>query len=489
MMFLCSKGLNAQDSGYKITVNLEEFDRDSLFFGYHFAEKQYIRDTVTINDEGNFVFEGDEALKCGIYLIVMPPNSSYFQLLIEDDQQTISLKTNAKNAVKNMKITGSKENVRFYEYLNYLGMQGPKAKELGSQIEEARKMKKETAALEKKLNDINEEVNTYQLKTIEDNPGSLLGNIVKGSRDIDLPSFGDSPEEKKKRYYYIKEHWFDNVDLSDPCLLRSSILQKKIDTYLKNLTPQHPDSINVSLDRILKLAEPNEETYRHILVKYLNLYAKSKIIGMDKVYVHLALNYYKAGKAPWTDEEALAKITDDAEKLVPLLIGKIAPDIKVPVLDIEETLANKDNENEHKRFKFSDTLSLHGIESKYTILFIWSPDCGHCKKAMPKMIESMVKLKEKGVTMYAICHRTYKDTPSCAEFISEKPGMLEWINLNDPYFKSKYNLKYDVKSTPQLYILDEEKEILLKKVGADQLEEVMEELIAKEDIRKKNKKK
>jgi hypothetical protein len=36
---------------------------------------------------------------------------------------------------------------------------------------------------------------------------------------------------------------------------------------------------------------------------------------------------------------------------------------------------------------------------------------------------------------------------------------------------------YNIKSTPQLYILDRNKEILSKRIGAEQLEEVMDRII------------
>src|SRR5690606_21425838 len=36
---------------------------------------------------------------------------------------------------------------------------------------------------------------------------------------------------------------------------------------------------------------------------------------------------------------------------------------------------------------------------------------------------------------------------------------------------------YDIKSTPQIYILDSKKEILMKKIGAEQLGEVMDQII------------
>ena len=101
---------------------------------------------------------------------------------------------------------------------------------------------------------------------------------------------------------------------------------------------------------------------------------------------------------------------------------------------------------------------------------------------MPDVIKFYEEYRNKGVKLYAICHKNYKDTPSCAEFIKERPEMMTWLNLNDPYFRSRYPQIYDVKSTPQVYILDENKEIISKRIGAEQLGEVMEQLMKmKED--------
>jgi hypothetical protein len=54
--------------------------------------------------------------------------------------------------------------------------------------------------------------------------------------------------------------------------------------------------------------------------------------------------------------------------------------------------------------------------------------------------------------------------------IKEK-GWTDWINVGDPYMRSKYKLVYDIRSTPQMYLLDEDKRIILKKISAEQFEE------------------
>ena len=53
-----------------------------------------------------------------------------------------------------------------------------------------------------------------------------------------------------------------------------------------------------------------------------------------------------------------------------------------------------------------------------------------------------------------------------------------WINTSDPQHKSKFRLVYDVKTTPQVYFLDENKKILTKKIAGEQFKEVMDKINA-----------
>ena len=189
----------------------------------------------------------------------------------------------------------------------------------------------------------------------------------------------------------------------------------------------------------------------------MNEYAKSKIVGFDAVYVHLAENYYAKGKAPWTEEEQLSKIVKNAKTLKPILIGKTAPDI---------TVYNKGG----------DPISLHKLDVPFTVLFFWDPECGHCKKSMPDMLAFHEKYKAKGVEVFAVCTKTGSGVDKCWETIEEKE-MGRWINATDQWLRSRYKTIYDVRTTPQIFILDENKTILSKRIAAEQLEEVMDQLI------------
>ena len=45
------------------------------------------------------------------------------------------------------------------------------------------------------------------------------------------------------QYYYYRNHYFDNFNISDPRLLRTPFYEDKIMTYLTKVVPQIPDSL------------------------------------------------------------------------------------------------------------------------------------------------------------------------------------------------------------------------------------------------------
>lgn len=442
------------NGGYEIKVKINDFDQTEAYLGYHYGDKQYIKDTVQINKDGYLIFKGDEALEGGVYLVILPPENQYFQILMNPGEQHFSVETDAKDLFNNIKVTGSKDNEWFYEYTSFLGTKKPEAEKINKEIEAAGENKSEVEKLEKKLEKLNLDVKAYQNKMVEDHPKSLTAAIIKSSLEVPMPEFeGEKSEVELKRYLFYKEHYFDNVNMADPRMLRTPILFGKINYYIEKLTVQHPDSISKSVDRILSLVEPSEETYKYYLIHFLNTYAKSKFVGMDAVYVHLGEKYYCSGKAWWTEEEQLNKICANVAKLKPILVGKIAPDIRVQKKD-------------------GSPISLHEVKSDITVLFFWAPDCGHCEKAMPHVISFYDKYASKGVELFAVCTKTGKDMGECWDSIEEK-DMGKWINTVDPFLKSKYKQIYDIRTTPRIFVLDKDKKIISKGIGGEQLEEVV----------------
>lgn len=451
--------------GYNFKIKINGYEEKELMLAYHLGDKQYIQDTVMVDDKGFFNFQGEETMDCGIYLVVLKPDNKYFQLLVNQTEQHFTLTTDVTDLVAKAKIKGSNDNELFFNYLNFLGEQGPIAERLNKKKEsETDEKKKET--IDKELEDLNEKVKAYQLNILDKHPETLTAKIIKSTVGVDMPEFEGTQEEiQMLQWRYMQKHYFDNLELENPCMLKTPTLYQRVDYYIKKLQVQHPDTLFESIDYILKKMEPAPETFKYYVIHFLNEYAKSKIVGMDAVYVRLAEAYYATGKAPWVEEEQLEKILQNVKDIKPTLIGKIAPDF---------TLKKRDG----------SSVRLHDIKSEYTIVYFWKYDCGHCKKSSPIMDEFYKKYKDKGVKLVAICSKPSNDLPECWKYVDENE-LTDWIHASDPYHRS--SKLYNIKSTPQMFILDDKKEIITKKIGAEQLEEVMDRIIEMDKEEKLNK--
>lgn len=80
----CSSGQTQK--GYEISVNISGLRDSTIFLAYHLGDKQYIKDTVSLDSRGTAVFSGTEELPQGIYMVVLP-GRQYFEVLMPVDQQ------------------------------------------------------------------------------------------------------------------------------------------------------------------------------------------------------------------------------------------------------------------------------------------------------------------------------------------------------------------------------------------------------------------
>jgi len=459
--------LLANDVGYKISVEIENFDQTEAYLAGYIGDTPYILDTVAMKD-GVVVFSGEKNLDAGVYLIVLPPDNKFIQIFVDPDNQNFNLKANYANLDEQaFAITGSRANQLFYEYVNFLSTKGPQARALQEEIKAAQAEDKPTEQLQEKLKEVNNSVKTYQRQLVKNNPNSQVATWIKFGFETEIPEFtGSESDVQFQRYIFRKNHFFENVDFTDSSLYRNPMLPKKVNYYLNQLTPATPDSIIVALDYILNKVKPVQKTFRYYLSQLLNQYAEEAQtkIGMDAVYVHLVDNYYARGMAPWLEKEQLEKIMLESQRRRPTLIGRRAMNIEM-------------------RKEDGSKISLYDIESQYTVLYFWRYDCSHCKKSTPHVIEFYKKFKDKGVKILGTCVKLKeKDMEECWKYVHEKE-MEDWINVVDPGNLSKFTAKYDTRITPRIFILDKDKKILINRIGAEQLEEVMDQII-EEDNRK-----
>jgi peroxiredoxin len=451
---------NSNDQGFDIRVEIKNFPDTVAYLGYHFGDQKFVKDTSRVLQNNLLHFKGSEDLKPGIYFVYSP--SVYFEIII--NEQTFSIKTDTVNLMNDMEITGSKENQIFHDFQQFMAEKQKMLQEMNesvSKLDPAKDAEK-ISELKKQISETGQEIEAYQSNVINSNQGMFVAKLLMAMKKPQVP---DAPKNEKGeianksfQFYYYKNHFFDHFDLSDPSLLRTPLYQPKVDEYIDKLTYQHPDSINKAADYLLQEAGDNEETFRYMLVKLTNKYETSNIMGMERVFVYLAENYYLKGKAFWADESLVEKFEKRVKELKPNLVGNIAPE-----MILRDTLMNP--------------VRLSSIKSRFIILYFYDPDCGHCKKTTPKLVNSYQRLKQQDVEVIAACTET--DIEKWKKYI--KDNKLVWINAADPNLQSNFRAEYDIKSTPTVYVLNREKEIIAKRIGVEQIEDFISRMIQMED--------
>jgi thiol-disulfide isomerase/thioredoxin len=131
---------------------------------------------------------------------------------------------------------------------------------------------------------------------------------------------------------------------------------------------------------------------------------------------------------------------------------------------------------------FKGYISSNKVNARYTVLWFWEPDCSHCKEETPKFHKLyQEKLKAKGVEVVTIYLN--KDIDDWNKFVDHikhyydftiQNKLTDWINGLNPF--DPFRDKYDISSTPVLYLLDKNKKIIAKRIGYDQVLEIIENI-------------
>jgi thiol-disulfide isomerase/thioredoxin len=206
-------------------------------------------------------------------------------------------------------------------------------------------------------------------------------------------------------------------------------------------------------------------------------------MGFDKIFVHLIDKYIATGLAKGVyDEKTVEKIVERGNILRPLLLGSQAPDL----LMIDTTNAKITNKMGFDTAKTSKSVTqlyydnaqkltplfttLYGVKAKWTILVFWDVDCGHCQTEMPKLGETYRELVKKyDVKVFSVY--TQHEYDKWRKFIIDKK--MNFINVYDPVHLNNIKEKYDIFSTPVIYLLDKNKVIKAKRLAEEQLPELI----------------
>lgn len=471
--------LTAQD-GYDIKINFKANVDTCVYLVKYIFDQQYIVDTCKNIKNGVVQFKGKTNLDKGVYTLVSQDKVIYYDLFVNDAQKFV-ISCDRNDIVGTLKVTGSKDNEQFFEYIKFITA---KNNEFGKYREESKKKSKEDSAkfLTQKLTQLNEDVKKFDADFMAKIKGSYVYDVLnlKSEKEPnDIPLASNGRPDSVYQYYYLKNHFFDGVDFTDDRIIRTPFFDDRVKRYFESVIVQHPDTIIKEIDIILGKSKPDGLVYNLLLGYFTYKYEQSKVMGFDKIFVHVSDKYIISGKAKQVySEETTQKIKERVDIMRNLLL-----EAKVPELFMIDTTYGKQvikmgfdttktaESITQLYYKNVDKLTpmfqtLYMVKAKFTVLVFWSVDCGHCQTEIPKLNEELKALNGK-IDYKVMAVYTKEDYEAWRKFIIDKK--LDFINVFDPIHINDLKNKFDIFSTPVIYILDKDKKIKAKRLGSEQV--------------------
>jgi thiol-disulfide isomerase/thioredoxin len=480
--------IKMQAQGYEIKVTIKNIKDSACYLMRYKWDSQYIVDTAVVK-KGSFVFKGKEPLEKGLYAILRSNKSFIYFDFPVTEQQKISITTDTSDIYKKMDVTGSVVNEDFKKFVLFMSSHYKDAYDYEIEVKK-RKDPDSTKLIRENKSKHFAEIKKYQKDYLAKNPSNYLSTIIRLQTDMDIPPAPKASNGRKDslwEYNYYVNHYWDGIPLNDVGTVNTNkLFYNKLKTYYEKTLIQAPDTLIKYIDKLVKQTGNNKEMFKYLVYYATYTSESSKIMGHDAVFVHMINTYYRTGKAYWMDEKQTAKIIERGDILEPLLLGNKAPEMNMidtigaktikklgmDTITNSERLTNVFTENYATLQKLF--VPLYSIKADYTVVIFWDVDCGHCQKDIPKLKEIYDKMKAEGKSIEVFSVYTHFEVDKWKKFIRD--NKLTWVNVYNGVHLIDLKVKFDIYSTPVIYLLDKNKIIKAKRIGVEQVEDVINNL-------------
>ena len=269
-------------------------------------------------------------------------------------------------------------------------------------------------------------------------------------------------EDPMDRAEYVAEHYWDGI--TDPSrtypsdsLLVSGVRKTDIEQKFADWTSV--------LDMIS--FQKAEKAVSRLYDRALVCERENSTSNVFETFTELSYKYLYDPNSPVRNEDyynAFVRKLALYEGISPEMKGKYEREARMSALNRTGTVAAD--------FRFTDkegrTYNLHGIKAPLTLLFFSNPGCNACMNIINVLkdepaIASMIASGEMAVLNIYID----EDLQGWRDYMPIYPE--EWYNGFDPDLAIRTENLYDVRAIPSLYLLDEEKRVILKDAPENRL--------------------
>ena len=452
--------VNAQ--GHSIQISLKPYQNTKIYIGTNYGNSRVLADSAILNDKSEGVFASNKKLTPGIYFVVSPKYAILFDFLV-DENQKFKIIADTTN-LSDVNIIGSNDNTIFKNYSKSMN-------DIGAQLSEIEKAFKsatnanDSTTLTNKYNDKKKEMNEKRLAIMKGQPNSMTAYFLNVMQRPDAPAIPivNGKADSTYPFYFIKNHFWDDVVFNDNRLVRTPFFEAKLDEYFKNYVSREPDSIIEEVQYMLTVAKTGNEIYPFLLFKFTNKYITPEFMGQDKVFLHIYQNFFAKGDTTLLNEASKKSITERAYSMMANQLGLAAPPLVINDIDDKK-------------------ISLYDIVSPYTFVAFWDPTCSHCKVEIPRVDSFYKSIWSKLNVKILSVNINFKELTAWKTFINENK-LAGWMHayqteadLNKEIQQGKpttIRQLYDVFKTPTFYLLDANKKIIAKNLSIEQFNDFL----------------
>ncbi len=285
-------------------------------------------------------------------------------------------------------------------------------------------------------------------QSTEDNK-SVQDTVPAGDSSFKLPEMPitlTSPAEQLS--YFVKYYW-SNYDFKDTAAIRRpDFTEQALVNYISLLKEVSPEESSECLKQLVRDMEQDEVVHSWFDEKLEHyLYDPNSPLMSDELYMsvleEMIVSKKYGGVLTERPRFRLGMLKKNCE-------GMKAADFSFV---IESGKRNR----------------LRGITSKYTLLFIYDPECENCGRAI-EMLNESTALAEKtqslaaGMPLLTVLSVSVEGGKE--SWLRHLPALpASWTNGYDDKEMIRNEELYDLRSVPSLYLLDKDKRVILKNVN------------------------
>lgn len=445
IMAVLSVGSSMGQATYSCEFSVKGLNNEKITLYSYYGDQRTLIDSTLSDGKGYFFFMFDTWREPGIYhLSAGKENGMDFIFNQEECYIRIDKQFTPDSAV----VTKSLENKLLFEYLSKKLYYEIRLELLRPLIYYYPADDPFFPDIEKQHRKLEEGYHEYLDRTYAGYPDLIATRFIKFDQLEDIRPGEISPQQAQ----YLKQHYFDGIDLSDTLLLYSPLLPGRIIDYLSlYVSPgigkeKQEGLFKQAIDSLMSFTLPGNKV-REVVINYL--VEGFQAYGLEEVMSYLVENYVLNQACVSEQREEILK--NRIEGFKKLAVGNTAADFELTDRAGEKVL-------------------LSALPYDYKILFFWSSDCPHCSAAIP----GMKRLREAYLES-AVFISVSVDSDGTAWEKAVEDKALDWINVAELQgWDGKTVKDYYIYATPTILVLSRDLEILAKPTGVRDLEVYLE---------------